>query len=91
VISSKEADHDHAARTLARITTRPAAAARPPSAVVMRILGPITARLLKQHGPDSPAWHPGRPADVPQPVKGKKLPKGVDGAALGRGGRRTYR
>ncbi len=49
----------------------------------MRILGPITRRLLKQHGPDSAVWNPGRPADVKPAKKGPKPPKGVDGTAMG--------
>lgn len=33
----------------------------------------------------SSAWHPGRPADTPEPKKAKKLPKGVQGQSLGKG------
>jgi hypothetical protein len=54
----------------------------------MRILGAITARLLKQHGSDSPIWQPGRPADVTPKRKATKPPKGVDGTAMGGGGRK---
>lgn len=52
------------------------------------ILGSITKRLFGQHGRDSAAWNPGRPADTPQPKKGKPTPKGVSGTPLGKGGRR---
>ncbi|MDQ1625758.1 MAG: hypothetical protein QOJ49_1256 [Actinomycetota bacterium] len=54
----------------------------------MQILGQITARLLGQHGPKSKIWQPGRPADVTPKRKGTKPPKGVDGTAMGGGGRK---
>jgi hypothetical protein len=53
----------------------------------MRILGQITRRLIAQHGENSPAWNPTRPADTGAPKSGK-LPKGVQGKSLGGRGKK---
>lgn len=54
----------------------------------MFLNGPISDRLRKLFGSSDPVWNPGRPADVPNPKRGKKLPKGVDGQSLGGRGKK---
>lgn len=45
--------------------------------------GPLGGRPTDKNQTNA-SWFPGRPADAPQPKKGKKLKKGIFGKPLGK-------